>query len=242
MIYYSRQCGKFLKQLFTAVCNFLLPITCAVCGRCNFFLCPDCRRLLPPAETISQLGDKKISHGVWSAYDYHHPAIKKLITDFKYAGQTAMTPELAEGLYWRLEQPLTDYLLARQINPSKQLLIIPLPLHPRRWRQRGYNQTDLLAKELVKINPERFTVANDILYRPIYSPAQTEKDRQTRLTLPKNTFALCPKFKQSGRDLSDRIVILLDDVLTTGTTMLRAKETLALAKPKAILIVSLAHG
>ena len=88
--------------------------------------------------------------------------------------------------------------------------IIPVPLHPKRIRQRGYNQATLLAKPLSKalaLPLDKFQVK-----RTRYTPAQSQLHKKARLKNMKNAFS-CKK------DLPYQHVAIVDDVMTTGSTL-----------------------
>ncbi len=115
--------------------------------------------------------------------------------------------------------------------------LVPVPLHPRKERERGYNQTELLAQVLAEVAGEGTRVAQ-LLRREIDTATQTAFDRRTRIANLKNAFALAP-----GHALDpDQHYILVDDVFTTGSTLNSCARTLRRAGALQLDVVTLGHG
>ena len=108
-----------------------------------------------------------------------------------------------------LARLLQDYLTA---NPMPGEVLAPVPLHRKRLRERGYNQSSLLAKELGKLTG--LPIVDDCLIRQRYAPPQartsTVAERQSNVA---NAFAC------RDNRLRDKQVLLIDDVSTSGTTL-----------------------
>jgi len=91
-------------------------------------------------------------------------------------------------------------------------MIVPVPLHPRKKRKRGYNQSEVIAKGISKIL--QVPVRNDILLRKNNSSTQTKKNRFQRWKNVETIFESNQKCC-----LKDKHVLLVDDVVTTGATL-----------------------
>jgi ComF family protein len=110
--------------------------------------------------------------------------------------------------------PLVD-LLAMVYQDESLLpvdLILPVPLHIRRLRERGFNQAAFLAKELGK--KIGLPVHFSLLERRVWTEPQTRLKRQERLKNVKDAFSVAKPSEAEGRS-----VLLIDDVFTTGTTI-----------------------
>ena len=133
--------------------------------------------------------------------------IRKAVHQLKYQNLKAISPCLAELL--------ADYLRS---NPLAGESIVPVPLHPRRLRERGYNQSSFLARELGKLT--KMPVIEDCLVRIKEAQPQVRaaavEDRRRNVT---DAF-MCQNEKVSGKQ-----IILIDDVCTSGATL----ESCALA-------------
>src|SRR5690606_711997 len=92
--------------------------------------------------------------------------------------------------------------------------LVPVPLYPRKERERGFNQSQLIAECLARVAGDG-TVVRQILRRVIDTVSQTHHDKETRLANLKNAFAL----KRGAAITADQHYILVDDVFTTGSTL-----------------------
>lgn len=174
----------------------MLPPLCPKCGRpqASGILCPSCRQRQTEID------------GIRSPFRFAE-VIRKAIHQLKYRNLKAISPCLAELL--------ADYLEA---NPLPGEAIVPVPLHPRRLRERGYNQSNLLARELGKLT--NLPVIEDCLIRVREAQPQvrtaTVEERRKNVT---GAF-ICQNDEVSGKQ-----IILIDDVCTSGATL----ESCALA-------------
>ncbi|MEY3607853.1 MAG: hypothetical protein RLZZ447_641, partial [Verrucomicrobiota bacterium] len=115
--------------------------------------------------------------------------------------------------------------------------LVPVPLHPRKRRERGYNQSALLAAELAREAGGETSVA-PLLERHLDTPTQTAFDRERRLANLQNAFALAP-----GAPLrSVSRYVLVDDVFTTGSTVNACARVLRAAGADHVDVATLAHG
>ncbi len=115
--------------------------------------------------------------------------------------------------------------------------LVPVPLHPRKARERGYNQAWLLAEVLAKVAGGTTGVA-ELLRRVVDTPTQTAFDRRTRLENLKNAFAL-----KGTAPLNPEVHhVLVDDVFTTGSTLNSCARTLRRAGALKVDVVTFAHG
>lgn len=128
-------------------------------------------------------------------------------------------------------------------------LLIPIPITAKRRRERGYNQCELLIDEVVRLDVgHRFIALKDLLIRTQNSIAQKTKDRQARLEGARGLFEVSKNKQiksQSGQirvdaDMSVPIVVI-DDVVTTGSTMKEAIDVLKAAGFSDVRGLSLAH-
>ena len=192
------------------------PRRCAGCGKVGAFLCPGCLlkipKLVPPL--CPRCGRPQASgiicpscrkrqtkiDGIRSPFRFDE-AIRKAIHDLKYRNVRAISPCLAELL--------VDYLKS---NPLPGEALVCVPLHPWRLRERGYNQSDLLARELGRRID--LPVIEDCLVRvrqtqPQVRAANVEERRRNVA----DAF-MCRDDKVSGKG-----IILVDDVCTSGATL-----------------------
>jgi len=127
--------------------------------------------------------------------------IRQAIHELKYRNLRAIA-----GLFARL---LNDYLTA---NPVPGEVLVPVPLHPKRLRERGYNQSQLLAKELGKL--ANLPVVDDCLVRERHSLPQART-----ATIDERRTNVAHAFSCRNRKLKGKPVLLIDDVSTSGATL-----------------------
>lgn len=198
----------------------LLPQRCVACGRFGAALHPECVALCPPAaqprctrcwqpSEVSPCARCRTSPPPFEAlrtpFAFEGPARRALL-EAKFQGVTAVLAPLAEAAAdvvptdWRVE------------------LVVPVPLHPRRERQRGYNQAALLAEGVARRLGA--PVEAGALRRLRATPPQAGLDLGARSRNLEGAFA-CDIASVQGRR-----VLLVDDITTTGATFAACARTL----------------
>ena len=225
-----------LRQLASRGLDLLFPPECAVCSREGSFLCAGCEprlpRLSPPycrkcaepdaAPTCSWCrADGPAYERIRAPYRYNGP-VRDMVHDLKYGNIRALAPTLG-GL-------LADYLESLRFEAD---VISPVPLHPRRERSRGYNQSNLLAREVSRRT--QIPMADDRLLRSMDTPPQVAMSgREERRQNIEGAF-------ECTRDASGLRVLLIDDVVTTGSTMSACASALKDAGAESVFGLALAR-
>jgi ComF family protein len=114
-------------------------------------------------------------------------------------------------------------------------IIIPVPLHPSRIKFRGFNQCDAIARGMASVL--QIPIANGILIRSVATQSQTKKNRFQRFENMNSVFDVALSDGIKGKH-----VLLLDDVLTTGATLVSAAQVLAKAGVQHIYIGAIAKA
>jgi ComF family protein len=211
------------QQLQKVTIDFFFPPHCVGCGKMGDLLCADCSRKLPRIvpPICNRCGKPQTSGTLcpscWSAQSgidgirsifYFDGIVRKAIHELKYYNLRALSDCLAEFMY--------QYLLATKIEGD---IILPVPLHRKRIRSRGYNQSALLAVKLGKLSG--ITVDQDILVRTKDSvPQARTKTVQERQRNVDHAFICNDTMLKGSR------IILIDDVCTTGATLEACAGTL----------------
>lgn len=152
---------------------------------------------------------------------------KELILLYKYRRLRALGPDLAGFLYAGLKEDTGLWWAAEAL--------IPVPLHPRRQRQRGFNQAEILARELSGLTG--LSMLAGVLRK------HRDALPQTLLTGESRRDNLLGAFYVKNRQaLSDKVVILVDDVFTTGSTLQECSRTLIEAGAREVRAVSIAQA
>lgn len=212
--------------MLKAALNFLFPISCLSCKASGTYLCDRCVKIIP-RETKIFYGSRSVPSfssppdfkrglfAVMAAARYQNPIIQKSIHLLKYRRIRALAKPLGDILAERVREFVNE-------NP-KQWLIVPIPLHPRKLRARGFNQNDLISQaafemwDSVCLKSGKFNP----LRRVKDTRSQTDLKVGERFENVKGVFAVSNEVAIRGRS-----VILIDDVMTTGATMLLAGKTL----------------
>lgn len=223
------------------ILDILFPAKCLSCGKTGVDLCIPCLIDSPRAERESE-------KWIFPLYDYRHPPIKKALWCLKYKGRRRLAKLFAEIIYEAIIEELSEMSILQ--NFTKPTLI-PIPLSAKRYRERGFNQAELICRELIKINnlsQEKnqklsLVIENNVLIKPIDGEHQALiKDRNTRLKNMAGSFAIKnSKQKEELNGIEGRNIILIDDITTTGATLNEARKTLKKAGARKIIAFTVAH-
>ena len=210
-----------MSRIRTALLSLFYPRTCPMCGRFLSeeqmalehieWICPECWRKLPRTEqdvlrqnsTEQALEDHRLVRAAaYLHYDKGH-AVQNLIHRMKYA-----------------DQPMLGFEMARQAVLDLQNeaffdgidLIGPMPLHPKRLRERGYNQAEYIAQGLSEITG--IPVDTTHVVRVRNTPKQALQDGEGRKTNVAKAFEVI-----GPKDLANQHILVVDDLITTGETM-----------------------
>lgn len=239
-----------IKRLFRKTLDAILPADCTSCGKSLWgdpipFFCdrcwasirpihgPRCSRCsLPFPSSVSLLHSPSHQCGTcrtrppafsqaWTLYPYQ-PPLKEAIGLFKYRGKTS------------LARPLAD-LMVKALGPMPSIdLILPVPLHATRLQEREYNQSLLLADRVSR--HLAIPLSHTCLTRIRPTTPQTSLRRRDRLKNLRRSFAITHPQTITGKNL-----LLVDDVLTTGTTANECAKALRKAGAGHVYIVTLAR-
>jgi len=204
-----------LQRVKTALLDLLFPLRCFGCGSEGSLLCPSCSRTLPRIElpfcqrcgmpyTEGNLCPACLSYplsidGIRSVFLFKGTA-RQAVLQFKYRHLKAAAEPLG--------QLMADFLRS---NPLTGEVIVPVPLHPRRLRRRGYNQASLLAIEVGRLSGLPVVEGALVRVRDTVSQARSASAAERRSNVH-GAFE-CPQGLHGVK------VLLIDDVCTTGATL-----------------------
>jgi competence protein ComFC len=219
-------------RLLNTILDMIFPRHCVSCGNHGSDLCLKC--LIDSPEAL-----RESANWIFPLYDYRHPAIKKSLHLLKYKGRKNLANVFAEAMYGRILEELSELSLMENF---KDVILVPIPLSPKRKRERGFNQAELLVRELCKIdNGQNFTFENNILIKPRETIHQAHiENRNERLKNIIGSFSI-KNGKQSEEKIKNRNIILIDDVTTTGATLSEAKKVLKNAGVRKVIALTIAH-
>ena len=211
------------KQYLCADCQSRAPrIVAPFCARCSE---PFCGAIEGPF-SCSNCADQTLYFDAAVAAYRARGIVRRLIHEFKYHERLFLRHVIGDWLGAVVED---DRLSSRRFD-----MIIPVPLHPAKQRERGFNQAALLGQSLSSRMqvPVRFA-----LERVRYTRTQTAFDRAERMENLRNAFRLRP-----AADVRGLQVLLVDDVLTTGSTLSECARVLKRAGASSIYAATAARA
>lgn len=219
------------------ILDWFFPRRCLGCRKAGFYFCPDCREKLVPVryQTCPVCGRAAIGgfthffcrgrrplwlDGSVSVFPYGG-MIKAAIGKLKYHFVTDLSGELAELIKEIIvKDPFNQFGAIKWFGRDIKVVLIPIPLHPRRYRWRGFNQSELLGKQLAAYFGWKIETRSLIRRKPTKPQAELKsKEREKNIA---GAFDVNTRFFppiSSG-------ILLFDDVWTTGSTMNEACQTL----------------
>ena len=213
-----------------------------VCLGCNAMLtdheqhiCTSCRHELPVTnfhlnqdETIKKIffGRAKIEQATALLRFQKKGIVQNLMHNLKYKGYQDIGVFLGEWLGEELKT-LSEY--------QKIDVVIPVPLHPKKLKKRGYNQVEKFAQNLAAAFDKDYL--DDVLMKQTNNSSQVYKNRLERWTSPKEQFIL-----QNSHKLKGKHILLVDDIITTGATLEACIEVLNSEENHKISIATIAFA
>jgi len=231
----------FLTDLF-------FPKFCLNCGYLGTYLCLSCFKKLKPVKQDVCFYCKKTSlfglthpdctkslniDGLLCVYHYN-PILKKIIKNIKYRLAIEVWKE-----FYKTISPETIYKLSFYNGISQDFVIQPIPLSKIKYNERGFNQASFISIFFQKFL--RFPIV-DLLIRKKEMSAQAQmKNKKERYSNIKGSFAINDKSPDMNGHLPTKI-ILIDDVITSGSTVKEAARVLKKAGVKKVYVLALAKG
>lgn len=208
-----------------------VPVESPICPRCGMMFhernsddhfCGRC---------IKSSGEFRVARAV-GVYDQ---SLMSVVRSYKYNGKTQLAKPLGRLLFFLFQ----DMYLNSQNSPPD--LIIPVPLHKKRFRQRGFNQSWLILRKWPDISKIKATgkgiqLRRDVLVRKKWTESQAGLDQKKRKSNIKGAFSLLPYAEIKGKK-----ILLVDDVYTTGATVDECAGVLMKNGAKHVDIITLAR-
>lgn len=220
------------------ILDLLFPIECLGCGKEKVWLCEDCLEKIslnksfrcPVCQNFTKLGetcsgcqDKTNLNGVFVAGSYKDELLQKSIRCFKYNYISDLAKPLGGILVRFLTKIKTSgfFIVPNVLINYKNSLIVPVPLHKKRLRSRGFNQAELLAIEVSDYLELKIIFP---LERKYFTKPQVNLTKKYRQENIKGVFSCSDK-----EAIKDKKIILIDDVVTTASTLNECAKQLKLA-------------
>jgi len=224
------------------IINLIYPQTCGICGKINNkTICSKCNIQLKKQEKIGILTKEKLEENSLEM----EKNFEELMYIFKYEGQIReliLDYKFNEKSY--MYKTFVNFLLKNKKifeNIKKYDKIIPVPISKKRYKERGYNQSLLIAKEIsMQISYEtnnniKLELVNNCLIKTKNIIEQSKLNKEDRQHNIQGVYTL-----KNGSILTNKSILLLDDIYTTGSTVNECSRVLQQAKPNKIGVLVLA--
>lgn len=233
----------YLQLIVEGLLDLVYPTKCVVCEEfgpsylCSSCLssiepvpepyCPVCGHPVSGKQCQNCIGRKRSFSAARAAGTYEG-ALREAIHKFKYSGARMLAKPLAELMF--------EYLSGHADIPWRKAdFIVPVPIHPARERQRGYNQSYLLAECLSKKTGKPLLA--DAIIRRRYTQPQVGLPGELRRTNVRGAFAVCGHSNFQGKT-----ILLVDDVSTTCSTVHECSATMLQSGAASVYVICLAFG
>ncbi len=170
---------------------------------------------------------------IFPLFHYKDSRVRAIIWELKYRENTLPLEYIGRMIFDEIVAVTSDVVL---FNNDAQFLLIPIPITEERRSERGYNQSELLAKAVLE---------NDIQHSLLYAPQWFSKIKETERQSHSQSRAermqnLIGCFSADPR-VSGKYIILIDDVVTTGSTLSEARKTLLETGARDVFAFTIAH-
>jgi len=224
-------------SLLTRLFDVVSPRVCSICGRRlavnEQVICASCHLHLPYTHLECNALDNEMARLFWghfpteraAALFYYEPrsAVNQLVYDMKYRSM----PEIGEAMGTVVAQRFSVEHFFEGVDA-----IIPMPITRRRQWQRGYNQSMEIARGISKVTS--LPIYNNVVRRVSFQQSQTTQQGQERLHNVEHAFRL-----EDGEKIVGRHLLIVDDIVTTGATVIACGRELAKAGDVRISVLSL---
>ncbi len=218
-------------RFLNTILDICFPAKCVSCKKSGSDLCLECLKEARAAERES-------ARWIFPLYDYRNPIIKKSLWLLKYKGRKGLANVFAKIVYEKILEELSELsIMENFIDP----ILVPIPLSSKRYRERGFNQAELICREIIKITHLRHGVNMELEKNVLIKPKETEhqaliRERNVRLKNIVGSFAV-----KNNERIANRNIILIDDITTTGATLSEAKKILKQSGARKVIAFTVAH-
>lgn len=217
---------KRIKQI---ILEIFFPIRCLDCGKDNEWLCEECFQNLKLNNNFFETIDWQPSYldGFFVAADWQDKILQKIIHCYKYNFSQELAQVLAKLLIIKIKHLLVLY------PEIKNYILAPVTLHKKRLTWRGFNQAELLVRNLAQ--ELAMKMETGFLKRIKNTQAQVKLNRKKRAKNIAQAFIVL-------KDVQGQEILLVDDVITTGATMNECAKVLKQAGAKSVYGLCVARG
>jgi ComF family protein len=210
------------------ILDMLFPIKCIGCSVKNEILCINCIKKI-------SLSEREIEGDIWAVFDYKDPVVKKAIWEMKYHHKRYIGDKLGQLLYEYMIEDISDI---KMDVSGRSIYVVPTPISNSKTKVRGYNQALVIAKGFCSSGESGvMELQNGIVFKKVDTIPQAKiTNRKRRLENVRGVFEV-----KDAEAVRGRTIIVIDDVTTTGGTMLEMMKVLKKAGAKKVYGFAVAH-
>jgi competence protein ComFC len=216
---------KSIKNFFIKLLDDLLP------PRNNFSIVKkldeNTIRNLPKAPPVEN------NEWIYPLFHYKDPRVKAIIWELKYKENTKPLEYLSKLIYEEIIAIISDITI---FNNNAEFLLIPIPITQERRIERGYNQSEYIAKAILENDLQHF-----LIYAPQWLLKTKETLRQSHSQSKEERVQNLIGCFSASEKVDGKYIILIDDVVTTGSTLTEARKTLIMAGARDVMAFTIAH-
>lgn len=216
---------KTIKKCFDYLLQYILP------ERRDYYIVKNLDE-----ESIYKLPKPREIHGydfIHALFDYRDKKVKAIVWELKYRENTLPLQTIGKMMFDEIISIVSDVIL---FDANAEFVILPVPMTPEAKVKRGYNQTELITKSTIENDTQRI-----LLYAPQWltkikdTPKQSHSGtKEERINNLKDSF-------EADERLESKYVFVIDDVITTGSTLSEIKNTLTKVGVKKVFAFTIAH-
>lgn len=234
-------------QIVNSLLDLIFPKICLGWGKEGFYLCKSCLEKIPLTDkflchscgqlslwgkTCEKCQKKFYLTGLIYAYSYKINLVREVIKALKYKYLQELVKPLTSLLIKCIKN---SHFFSNFSQSTFQYLVIPIPLHRKKNLFRGFNQAELIGQEIAR--EFDLELKNDLLIRVKNTASQTDLKENQRLLNVQDVFQV-----KERKIINDKIIFLVDDVVTTGATLNEAAKVLKEAGAKEVWGLTVARG
>jgi len=214
------------------ILNLIYPNVCGICNKiCSEGLCKKCKLSIKQYE-INKVVDCNKSRGKYFDYSLsifkYEDIIRKKIIEYKFSDKPY--------LYRMFSKIILENEKTFGLFKNKYDIIIPVPIYKKKKRERGYNQTELIARNIAKSVID-LEYSDKVLLKTKSTRSQSLLSKKERKSNIKDVFGINNKYIEK---IKDKKIILFDDIYTTGSTVNECSKVLKADGAREVLVLTIA--
>lgn len=230
--------------------DLLFPTSCVSCGVLGSVFCASCKSVIPLSEPACFVCNARKPSGsicdscrprapyltrVWWAVAYENEHVRNAITQFKYNSNHSLAQTLADSMIASVKKRAQ----AHNVHIPAHAVLLAVPLHTQKRKLRGFNQSELLASHIARALSLPLLQTSTLMRTRNTSPQAKAGGREKRMKNVDHAFEV---HKASVDKIKNRLIILVDDIATTGSTLNDAARALKIAGAAHVWALVVAKG